>query len=317
MDKEIAENIYSTLDSRAAEIKEQLRKGTLRFVHYTSADNAMKIIHSGNVWMRNAKCMNDFMELSHGHELLYNLFRKESEIYIEFEKELSSINKSIPDQVFSNYNSWWNNIQINTFICSISEHDVLEDKHGRLSMWRAYGDNSAKAAFIIKAHFNPDPAQSLPLIIRPALYYTEDKLKEEILHVLNNIKNHRNFFSTLTPNILASFIFVWLLITTICLKHEGFKEEKEWRIIYLPQFQSYYRITLESEIVTIQGIPQLIYKIPLNIPGISIREIMDKIIIGPTQYPYPLSSAFIHELEKAGFNDAASRIVLSGIPLRT
>jgi hypothetical protein len=34
-----------------------------RFVHYTSAENAIKIINTKCVWMRNATCMSDYREV--------------------------------------------------------------------------------------------------------------------------------------------------------------------------------------------------------------------------------------------------------------
>lgn len=37
-----------------------------RFVYYTTADTALKIIRSRQVWLRNAAVMNDFSEISHG-----------------------------------------------------------------------------------------------------------------------------------------------------------------------------------------------------------------------------------------------------------
>ena len=45
-----------------------------RFVHYTSAENAMRIIQSKTVWLRNARCMNDYMEVYHGYEQLEKFF---------------------------------------------------------------------------------------------------------------------------------------------------------------------------------------------------------------------------------------------------
>ncbi len=42
-----------------------MRQGT-RFVHYTSAKSAMKILKTREVWMRKTSCMNDFMEVEHG-----------------------------------------------------------------------------------------------------------------------------------------------------------------------------------------------------------------------------------------------------------
>lgn len=43
-----------------------------RFVHYTSADTAKKIIEKEPVWMRQSRCMNDFMEVDYGIDCLKN-----------------------------------------------------------------------------------------------------------------------------------------------------------------------------------------------------------------------------------------------------
>jgi hypothetical protein len=37
-----------------------------RFVHYTSAESALKIITSKRLWMRNTTCMADYREVRHG-----------------------------------------------------------------------------------------------------------------------------------------------------------------------------------------------------------------------------------------------------------
>jgi hypothetical protein len=43
-------------------------------VHYTSAENAINIIKSKTFWMRNTRCMNDYMEVEHGCDCLTNFF---------------------------------------------------------------------------------------------------------------------------------------------------------------------------------------------------------------------------------------------------
>src|SRR5688572_2302086 len=45
-----------------------------RFVHYTSADAALKIINQKRLWMRNAACMTDYREVQHGFEILLRFF---------------------------------------------------------------------------------------------------------------------------------------------------------------------------------------------------------------------------------------------------
>ena len=77
-----------------------------------------------------------------------------------------------------------------------------------------------------------------------------------------------------------------------------------------------------KEVTTINGIPQTVYKIPLlNIPeegflNAEIPELIDRIIIGPTQYPTAIAEAIEAQLVEAGVSDAGDRIVISDIPLR-
>jgi hypothetical protein len=104
------------------------------------------------------------------------------------------------------------------------------------------------------------------------------------------------------------------------LKHEGFHEEREWRAIYAPnRLQS--RL-IESSIEVIAGVPQVVYKVPLDtsasdrIADLDFTQIFDRLIIGPTSYPWPIYGAFVDELAKAGIADAAERVVVSGIPIR-
>lgn len=321
MDDETVSRLSSIFEPYWTERRQSLVKSKGRFVHYTSADSAIKIIQTKSIWMRNARCMNDYNEIAHGFTLLRKLLH-EPDIGKSLEGAIDGLKKGTLHEVFSAFDYWWNNIQSNTFICSISEHDDSEDRHGRLSMWRAYGQQSAKAAVVINAPFEPrNAAKGLSLFLRPALYFTEDLLRREIMRVINDIEENTAFLSTLKPQIIAGQVFVWLLLTTVCLKHDGFKEEREWRVICLPKLRSSKFIL--SNIETVQGIPQLVYKMPLqevpdeDIVGISIPQLVERIIIGPTEYPYPLSNAFILELEKAGVKDAASRVILSGIPLRT
>jgi len=106
----------------------------------------------------------------------------------------------------------------------------------------------------------------------------------------------------------------------VCTKHPGFAEEREWRVVYSPSM--YPSNHLIRAIEVIQGVPQPVYKIPLkNIPeeglvGAEIPELLDRIIIGPTQYRLAIWEAFMDLLRQAGVADPAKKIVLSNIPLR-
>jgi hypothetical protein len=51
-------------------------------------------------------------------------------------------------------------------------------------------------------------------------------------------------------------IAMMLLAGVTCLKHEGFREEREWRAIYCPRF--YPSPLMGSDIEVIGGVPQLV-----------------------------------------------------------
>jgi hypothetical protein len=107
----------------------------------------------------------------------------------------------------------------------------------------------------------------------------------------------------------------------VSIKHIGFHEEKEWRVIYLPRANPSKMITSSTEVSG--GVPQIIHKIPLredahnDVTGIGIPALIDRIIIGPTVYAAPMYTTFVATLIEAGMTDAASRVVVSGIPIRS
>jgi hypothetical protein len=80
---------------------------------------------------------------------------------------------------------------------------------------------------------------------------------------------------------------------------------------------------MESATEVVSGIPQLVHKIPLEnnssaaISGIGFVDIFDRIIIGPSQFPWAMYEAFVAALDAAGIKDAANRVLTSQIPVRT
>lgn len=51
--------------------------------------------------------------------------------------------------------------------------------------------------------------------------------------------------------------------------------------------------------------------------GLDPNELLDRIVIGPTPYPFAMHEAFASALTDAGVVDAGKRIVISQIPVRT
>ena len=320
-DRDIAIKMDNIFLPYAVKCRDKIVARNGRFVHYTSADSAVKIIQSRKFWMRNAKCMNDFTEVSHGHDLLVNFFRNPDRKKL-FSDVLKPFGDEFADETLASFDKWWDTIEYNTFICSISKHDPSEDMDGRLSMWRAYGQQSAKAAIVLNIPFEPDNAtKGLNLFLHPVAYFSYEDVDKELNEVINNINNNIDFLLLQGGQAIKNAIFGMLVMAAVSLKHEGFKEEKEWRVIYLPDLNS-SNLMLRS-IETINGVPQIVYKIPLeenpteNVVGISIPQLVDRIIIGPSEYSLPLFEAFKIALENAEVENATTRVIISRIPLRT
>ena len=109
-----------------------------RFVHYTSADSALKIINNKCIWMRNTTCMTDYREVHHGYDALRRWFADASNRQA-FSTALNGCSAGIAEEAIAQFDQALQSTQLQTYITSISEHDAREDAHVRLSMWRAFG----------------------------------------------------------------------------------------------------------------------------------------------------------------------------------
>ena len=129
-----------------------------------------------------------------------------------------------------------------------------------------------------------------------------------------------DFIKELGKQGVINYLFDTFKNIVSCVKHPGFKEEREWRVVYNPDHKSSKYITTSIE--TINGVPQEIYKIPLkDIPegdfyGASIPEFIERIIIGPCDQQSVLARTFTKLLENAGCENPYEKIHFSGIPLR-
>jgi len=107
----------------------------------------------------------------------------------------------------------------------------------------------------------------------------------------------------------------------IATKHPGFEEEQEWRIYYRPTERKSPAVS--EDVVVLNGVPQKIYKLRLadepknGLFGADIPSLLNKLIIGPTPYPYLAYCAFEQILSEVGVDDAKSKVIVSDIPLRT
>ncbi len=93
-------------------------------VHYTSADCAMKIISTQTIRLRNTNCMSDYTEVQLGFSYLRSFFHPTKTGLQRFVAALNGCYQNLGDDVISHVNKWMPEIQTNTYIASVSEHDA-------------------------------------------------------------------------------------------------------------------------------------------------------------------------------------------------
>lgn len=285
-----------------------------RFVYYTSADTAIKVIKNKELWFRNATVMNDFSEVTYGLGLIQSVF-SESE-GARFREAVEDIHVGTIAKAAALLTDWERDWQFETYIACVSVHDESEDKSGRLSMWRAYGDT----ALVVKNTPMTAVTDDLGVFSLPVLYLSEEGFTAHLAKITDAILINRKYLESLGQDVLVSYIHNMLFRFAIATKHPGFAEEKEWRLYYRPSERISPGMT--EEIVVLGGVPQRVFKLRLanepenGLHGADIPSLLDRLIIGPTEFPYVSYSAFSNVLKDSGVKDHDSKVIVSDIPLR-
>jgi len=303
---------------RILESAKRVEKENLRLVQYTSADAAVSILRNKEVWLRNVQCMNDYMEVDHGIDCLVTAFKNENE-GAHFKDVMEGLLPGIISEIGELFDSWLPYLRSSTHIACLSEHPTDEDRYGRLSMWRAYGGKRPVAIVMNSEAFRSE-SDILAAYTHPVAYMDTDHFNKEFEALTNRIYGEGDFVKELGQKQVVAYLFELFKTFALCVKHPGFNEEREWRVVYNPELKAsdYVRSSIES----VDGVPQEVHKIPLkNIPehgldNVEIPELVERIIIGPTDQQLVLGNTFIRLLTEAGCEDANSRVYYSGIPLR-
>ena len=289
----------------------------IRFAHYTTAEAAVAIIRNKCVWLRNANAMNDYSELHHGVSRILSFFRDEAAK--PFWLRLGALHEGLDNELKSLYDGWLNDLRFNTYMMCVSEHKTEEDRLGRLSMWRAYGQPNGVCAVFNGTPFH-NSSEAVKTYSYPVLYWTDEKIKDAFGKIVDAVCALEGI-SLIPKDTLRDYAYHMLETFSIGLKHPGFGEEVEWRVVHRPGTDSSERVPCSVQ--TIRSVPQRVYSLPLanveseGLHGLAIPEVLDRIIVGPCQHPLIVNEALVDVLNSVGVVDAASKVIISDIPLRT
>jgi hypothetical protein len=288
--------------------------------HYTSVEVLEAILRNNEVWFSNPLFMNDIEEVRFGMIAGENLFLSSPEI----ESACGSKERSVKLRATFNYwyNQFVNDHLLDLYVLCMSEH-AREDIDGRLSMWRGYGGNGKGAAIVFDTA-KIVALEDSPLIIANVHYGTRQArtnwLQERVAQFANilassNIPDDKLF--------LCSFYFFQRLkLFSIFTKHQGFEEEREWRVVYMKDrdtknvFENMF-----SYWVGPRGVePKLKLKIQ-DFPGsletdVSLLKIVEGIILGPSLSSPLARGTLLRMLDQLGRPELMDRLMSSSIPFR-
>jgi hypothetical protein len=289
-----------------------------RFAYYTDATTAVSILSRQEVWMRKASLMNDFSEVRYGHACLdHALAELPGRRLLQL---LEGLGEGVSHAFLHQYELGKLPAYQDTYMTCLSEHDVRsEHEIGRLSMWRAYGRRNG-VALILSPTALASPSDALRAYSSPVLYASLPAFIREFEQLVRSMEENSALLNSVgTPEVL-DWIQVAFRYAALSTKHPGFWEEREWRVLHSPSIEPSERLIKSIE--SPRGNPQLVYKIPLrNVPdeglyGLDLSELIDRVIVGPSAHPFETAEVLTGLLQEAGVPSAASRVIISDIPLR-
>lgn len=269
------------------------------------------------MWMRSTMVMNDSSEVAHGLSCVVSALK--SEVGKKLKHEIDRHYPGLMAEILDTFYAWSPGFSKDTFILCLSEHMPADDAFGRLSMWRAYGGN-AGVALVINGDVLFQESDALAAYSMPVAYLDDDGLQQQISEVVDGIGKNAQLIKSIGRESTRNTIFGMLRYATVCTKHPAFAEEREWRVVASPEFQSSPLVPVEVE--TVGGIPQRVLKIKLEdhpdkgLIGLEPVKLIDRVMIGPCEHTDVIGQALYRGLSNVGLSDPWKTIWKTGIPLR-
>lgn len=288
--------------------------------HYTSIATLERIMANDELWFSNPLFMNDLDELRFGMSEGAREFRASQEL----RDVLGEKRSSIVHEVFEDYFTKFSGTQaLDVYVLCFSEHDASEGD-GLLSMWRGYGGNGNGAAIIVDTG-KFEPVEASPIIVSRVEYLTAG---QRIGWIKEKLSELAKLFREVEVPDDKLHIPVWsfferLKIFSIFTKHCGFKEEQEWRAVYLRERDESKALDeMLGYAVGSRGVePKLKLKVQpiegVTAAGFCLENIVKEIILGPAVSSHLAISAVGRMLDSLGKRGLAKSISASSTPYRS
>lgn len=258
--------------------------------HYTDYDGAKGIIENKSLWMTKLSYLNDKSEL----KLAIDLFRASANELVKRiegdEKKGLLVETAHQLQSFQ---------ETNICVASFCENEDL------LSQWRSYGNGGACVALgfnakLLKGLSNKGLMNLWRCVYKP---HEQKRIIDDLINILmrsydviNSTRDTCEDWNKAKSDLIGSFNTTFLRVAPV-IKNHHFHEEKEWRIITAskPYTDKNWFSRISNNRVS------QYYRLDFGLLDKGVYELLDGIIIGPTEEPRLVSEAFMVLLYKAGY----------------
>ena len=289
--------------------------------HYTSVTVLEKILKDDELWLSNPLFMNDLEEMRFGIHQGVSRFRQLKNQIIQASGSPERFDM-VEAAFMENFRQFDTTHALDVYVFCLAQHTPNNDD-GLLSMWRAYGGNGNGAALVFNTNFLTEQKAESPLIIARVHYASANQRIARLDKIISDWCDIvSSQFSDRDLCIPAYILFSAIKVYALSSKHHGFCEEREWRIIYLPDHDPTGLMKKHLHyIVGRLGVePKLRFPIrPLDIKSPekwTFESILDGIILGPSVSNALARSSIVRMLEVIGKPTFGSKVVSSTIPLR-
>lgn len=278
--------------------------------HYTTGENLINIINSGELWATQASCLNDMTELVYSAEQLHRRVkaRMAGPHNVAIDPLLARLNAAlaVPDAELSP-----------VFVACFSE------RRDDISQWRAYSGGEGGYA----VQFDPKLLREAGIL--PTLSgHSEPQIL--LVRVEYDPANHATMFDDIlkwteqyflglqgakaAPSIdewADEFSRYWLehlAFYAPCIKNPAFQNEREWRLIYYLRPDDPIKMKFrQRQSMMSRHIPLRLRK-PLPITGV---------LVGPCRHPRLSQVAASDLLLTGGYDPNVVRVEITEVPYRT
>ncbi|HAQ73960.1 DUF2971 domain-containing protein [Stenotrophomonas maltophilia] len=294
---------------------------TPKLAHYTNLFTAEAIFKGEEFWMSHPFLMNDREELRWGIENGTDRFFESKAISEAVASE--DHHRVVIEALQDARDTDGTKHSYDTYIACFSEHDP-EDKDGLLSMWRAYGADGGGVAIVFDSSKLAEDTDS-PLIVAPVEYRSNQQrfqwMDWAIAQTADAIKALGPSADRSDLVMAVHCYYTRLRRAALFSKHESFREEKEWRIVYDPTADKSggKYDEMMSYAITAKGVqPKLKLRLGAKSIGnpLHLEDIVEAIILGPTGGSLIAEHAMRRLCRAAGKPRLADKVFSSRTPYR-